>query len=91
MKYHDHEIQQDEAERFEEIIHEIDELRKEAMDIAYRSLREHNKERALRGWNASIQTSLNDEHGWIGRSMMDTMHDTHMILIEENEGDEEND
>ena len=56
----------EDQERFEEIIGEISELAKEALDL----LPEDIQENARSYWYSHILCSLNDDHEFIGGSML---------------------
>ena len=64
--------------RFDQIIGEVDELRREALDITTSAFGHEgsNYQRAYRGWNANIEKSLATDSQWVGGMMMDTMEQT---------------
>ena len=80
----------EDQERFEEIIGEISELAKEALDL----LPEDVQEGARSYWYSHILCSLNDDHEFMGGSMLhmkDSLEDWSYSSSQEQNIDDEDD
>jgi hypothetical protein len=78
------------GERILDIKEEIIDLLQEAMDLMRIEGTDTERERARSYWYAHIRTALDEDHGYMGRSMC-TMEDSARELMADEEDEESDD